>query len=413
MRLEITMAKQINPQGYNYGKDPTNTNPFWSESEIAEKLTASASVDDTTGTPKVSVSTTGYNVDFKFSGLKGERGEKGEQGIQGEQGKQGEQGIQGRPGISGTDGKNGYNVTMDSTGSKQSGTISTVLYGYTIENGEYKSQTSYVYNGEKGERGAKGEQGEQGVAGKDGKDADMSECVTDVSITNENGVYGIKQTKGTGTGALTTDAGSIEVPNTDNLLAEVTDSVTEDTVNGFDYHVVKETENNGVQNDVGSFYIARKQITSLNEDGTFTTVDQSGVKGNGKISVSGGGGIDSYKNLDVNSIPISSFTPVTNSLYLANVTVILSFNGSSNTSYFVYPILFRTGGSNEVITGSQNDRFSLDSILNWCACRLIVNGIANTEMYCSLFLYYDSSKFQSVKVNQSSISIVRIGGLAD
>ena len=77
------MAKQINPQGYNYGKDPTNSNPFWSESEIAEKLTASASVDNTTGTPEVSVSTTGYNVDFKFSGLKGERGEKGDTGATG------------------------------------------------------------------------------------------------------------------------------------------------------------------------------------------------------------------------------------------------------------------------------------------------------------------------------------------
>lgn len=160
------MAKQINPQGYNYGKDPTNSNPFWSESEIAEKLTASASVDDTTGTPEVSVSTTGYNVDFKFSGLKGERGEKGEQGAPGEKGEQGERGA------SGKDGRNGYNVTLDSTGSKESGTISTILYGYTMENGEYKPVTSYVYNGNKGERGEKGEQGAQGIQGVQGEKGD-------------------------------------------------------------------------------------------------------------------------------------------------------------------------------------------------------------------------------------------------
>lgn len=272
------MAKQMNPQGYNYGKDPTNTNPFWSESEIAEKLTASASVDNTTGTPEVSVATTGYNVDFKFSGLKGERGEKGEQGIQGERGERGEQGEQGRPGISGVNGTNGHNVTINPTGSKESGTIATVVSGYTMVDGEYKYTTSYIYNGDKGERGAKGEKGDTGAAGKDGKDADISECVTNVSVTNENGVFGIKQTKGTGTGAVESDVGSLEVPDTSNLVAEVTDSVVEDDTNGFDYHTIKETENNGTQNNVGSFYIARNQITKINEDGQFETVDQFGTR---------------------------------------------------------------------------------------------------------------------------------------
>lgn len=254
------MAKQINPQGYNYGKDPTNSNPFWSESEIAERLTASASVDNTTGTPEVSVSTTGYNVDFKFSGLKGERGEKGEQGTPGENGEQGERGA------SGKDGRNGYNVTLDSTGSKESGTISTILYGYTMENGEYKPVTSYVYNGKKGERGEKGEQGEQGIpgaAGKDGKDADISSCVTNVSVTKEGEKYSIKQTKGTGTGAVESEVGGITVPDTNNLLAEITDSVTENATDGYDHHIIKETKNNGMQNNVGSFYIARKQITGI------------------------------------------------------------------------------------------------------------------------------------------------------
>lgn len=254
------MAKQINPQGYNYGKDPTNSNPFWSESEIAEKLTASASVDNTTGTPEVSVSTTGYNVDFKFSGLKGERGEKGEQGTPGEKGEQGERGA------SGKDGRNGYNVTLDSTGSKESGTISTILYGYTMENGEYKPVTSYVYNGKKGERGEKGEQGEQGiqgVAGKDGKDADISSCVTNVSVTKEGEKYSIKQTKGTGTGAVESEVGEIAAPDTSNLVAEITDSVTEIATDGYDHHIIKETKNNGTQNNVGNFYIARKQIIGV------------------------------------------------------------------------------------------------------------------------------------------------------
>ena len=407
------MAKQINPQGYNYGKDPTNSNPFWSESEIAEKLTASASVDNTTGTPEVSVSTTGYNVDFKFSGLKGERGEKGEQGIQGVQG---EPGVQGNPGASGKDGKNGYNVTMDATGSKQSGTISTILYGYTMENGEYKSQTSYVYNGERGERGERGEQGEPGVAGKDGKDgkdADISSCVTDVSVANENGKYTIKQTKGTGTGAVESEVGEVTVPDTSNLLAEITDSITENVADGYNHHVIKETENNGTKNDVGNFYIARKQITSLNSDGTFTTVDQTGAKESGAISL-GGGGIDAFKSLDIQPIPITSFTPTPNNLYVAKIGVAMSFNNSTITANFVYSVLFwRQALSNIVITGSQNDLLYFDNTVKLCFCRFMSYGIGDTEIYGNLFLYYDSSKIQSIKVKSISASVEKIGGLTE
>ena len=407
------MAKQINPQGYNYGKDPTNSNPFWSESEIAEKLTASASVDNTTGTPEVSVSTTGYNVDFKFSGLKGERGEKGEQGAPGEKGEQGERGA------SGTDGRNGYNVTLDSTGSKESGTISTILYGYTMENGEYKSVTSYVYNGSKGERGEKGEQGEQGIQGiagkdgKDGKDTDISSCVTNVSVTSGNGKYTIKQTKGTGTGAVESEVGEVTVPDTSNLLAEITDSVTEVTTNGYDHHVIKETENNGTQNDVGNFYIARKQITSLNSDGTFTTVDQTGAKESGAISL-GGGGIDAFKSLDIQPIPITSFTPTPNNLYVAKIGVAMSFNNSTITANFVYPVLFwRQALSNIIISRSQNDLLYFDNTVKLCFCRFMSYGIGDAEIYGNLFLYYDSSKIQSIKVRSISASVEKIGGLAE
>lgn len=71
--------------------------------------------------------------------------------------------------------------------------------------------------------------------------------------------------------------------NTNNVLAEVTDSVVENTDAGYDYHTIKETEYNGTVNDVGSFYVARKQITALNTDGSFTTVDQAGQEEHGAI----------------------------------------------------------------------------------------------------------------------------------
>jgi hypothetical protein len=67
---------------------------------------ATASVDNTSGTPKVSVSLGGTESErtfaFSFTGLKGAKGDTGTQGIQGEQGLQGEQGPQGDPGPTGT-----------------------------------------------------------------------------------------------------------------------------------------------------------------------------------------------------------------------------------------------------------------------------------------------------------------------
>ena len=145
----------ISPQGYNYGKDPTADNPFWTDEEIAQHLTATASVDNTTGTPKVDVSTEGYNVDFKFSGIKGEQGERGPEGKRGLRGPQGEKGETGAtgpsprieqvPGSIGVSGVPAVNITDPTT--------------LTV---------GIVYNGEKGEKGDKGKEGHTGATGPQG-----------------------------------------------------------------------------------------------------------------------------------------------------------------------------------------------------------------------------------------------------
>lgn len=65
----------ISPQGYNYGNDPKSDNPFWTDDVIKEEITATASVDNSTGTPSVDVTKDGYNFDFSFHNLKGESAE--------------------------------------------------------------------------------------------------------------------------------------------------------------------------------------------------------------------------------------------------------------------------------------------------------------------------------------------------
>lgn len=261
----------ISPQGYSYGEDPKADNPFWSDEEIADNLTATATVDNSTGIPSVEVTKSGYNINFDFKNIKGDKGDTGAQGPQGETGATGEAG------------KDGVSPEVISTGSTVSGTIAGTITGAsgTIIN---------VFNGAQGE---KGDTGPQGPAGSDAV-----------------------------------------VP--DNVLAEIVDTVTELPTDTplYDHHAIKETEYGGTQNDVGNFYIARTQITALNSDGSFSTVDQNGNTGTGQINM-----------------------PTATTTWEKNSTAYLAWN--SNTYFFKqaqsYPIInmrpyFGASGTDDTIT---------------------------------------------------------------
>lgn len=207
----------ISPQGYRYGKDPKSDHPFWDAvKEIISKITGTASVDDTTGTPSVEVTKTetddAINFDFAFSGLKGEKGDTGETGATGPAGPQGETGPAGP-------------------------------------------------QGETGATGATGPEGPQGPQGEAGPDYN---AVVSTTITNENGVYSVSNTMHDGT---TQEVGTIETTSLDeaNVVAEITDSVVEDNTHKYDFHTLKETQYDGTQNEVGKFYIAQNQICDVTD----------------------------------------------------------------------------------------------------------------------------------------------------
>lgn len=120
---------------------------------ITPDITATASVDQTTGNATVTVTKTGAETspafNFSFSGLKGERGEPGQPGKNGEPGTPGEKGEPGTPGADGIT----PDITVVATVDETTGTPAVdVTKSGTAE----KPVFDFAFSGLKGEGGSGG-----------------------------------------------------------------------------------------------------------------------------------------------------------------------------------------------------------------------------------------------------------------
>lgn len=156
---------KVGISGADYIIPPKADHPFWSdEEEIAENLTATATVDNSTGTPSVDVTKNGYNLDFAFKNLKGEKGDKGDTGAKG---------------TPGADGKTGTSVIVSKVNTPESGAVVGRITGLKSQELDPTIPSSYetieVRNGEKGEKGDTGATGATGATGEAGPQGPQGE----------------------------------------------------------------------------------------------------------------------------------------------------------------------------------------------------------------------------------------------
>lgn len=123
---------------------------------VTPDITATASVDQTTGSATVTVTKTGAETspsfNFSFTGLKGERGEQGQPGENGEPGTPGAPGEKGEPGTPGADGVT-PDITVVATVDETTGTPAVdVTKSGTTE----KPVFDFAFSGLKGEGGSGG-----------------------------------------------------------------------------------------------------------------------------------------------------------------------------------------------------------------------------------------------------------------
>lgn len=169
------------PEGYKYNIDNPEhpffgkgNNPFWDQDESDFVIDATATVDDTSGTPSVTVEktegTNSVTFEFEFSGIKGSKGDKGDKGDTGETGAQGPKGDPGATGATGPKGDKGDTGAQGPKGDTGA-TGSQGPKGDKGDTGATGPQGATGEQGPKGDKGDKGDTGATGATGADGKSA--------------------------------------------------------------------------------------------------------------------------------------------------------------------------------------------------------------------------------------------------
>lgn len=176
-----------NIAGYDISIDPFAPNLLHEQTpEGAVGITASASIDDTSGNPNVVTTRTkvgdNYNFDFAFTGLVGEKGEKGDKGDRGATGQRGLQGMQGLTGPKGDTGETGATgIGISNIAFLDYDNNGNAVYRITLTNASTYDFIAY--------KGPQGEQGPQGLPGDGADGVGISNIAFSYEDANGNNVY--------------------------------------------------------------------------------------------------------------------------------------------------------------------------------------------------------------------------------
>ena len=273
------MSRRVNPQGYNYNKEPINTNPFWEHEIDTYLITAEAEVDDTIGTPSVTVETEqtddSFDMNFKFTGLKGEQGNQGPKGDTGERGPQGIQGPKGDTGETGPQGPKGDTGETGPQGPKgdTGATGATGPQGPKGDTGETGAQGPQGIQGETGPQGPQGIQGETGPQGPQGIQGETGPA----GATGATGPQGPTGATGA-TPNITANASVDANVGTPSVNVTKTGTAENPTLN-FEFHNLKGEPGSG--GGGGGFdFIKLSDIIDGTEAGGFKAGDMLFIKSN-------------------------------------------------------------------------------------------------------------------------------------
>lgn len=170
----------------------------------------------------------------------------------------------------------------------------------------------------------------------------ISRMITNVSMTNENGIYTFKQT----INGVDSEIGSVEVPQ-NNPIVETKDTVVENNTAGYDFHTLTETTSEGTEQEIGKLYLAQKQVTGITQSGTqlnVATVDQSGNESSTALELS-----DSDKMDKVNPTGTGSF-----SLNRKKGTTVGDYSFTEGTVNIASGSSSHAEGSNTTASGSDS-----------------------------------------------------------